>query len=102
MAVDAPTEDEKIIPLGEGYGTDPYNEQAVMSAISVIKEACEGKGHRCLIVVEPDESPFFAGFYGSPQWLHWIGGRIMRMAMDEHADSLDVSEFEWDADEGES
>lgn len=99
MAIDVPSEEQEynnIIPLGEGYGTDPYNEDAVISAIATIREACAAKGHRCLIIVEPDDSPFFAGYLGSPQWLHFIGGRVMRMAMDEHGESLDAVCFDWE------
>lgn len=97
MAVDAP-EEEKIIPLGEGYGSDPYNEDAVLVAIATIREACAQKGHRCLIVVDPDEGPFFAGFVGSPEWLHFMAGRVMRMAMDDReSDDVEMTSLDFEA-----
>lgn len=83
MAIDAP---DNVIPLADGYGTDPYNEEAVALAMATVREACASKGHRCLIVIDPVDSPYFVGYIGSVEWLHFMGGRIMRLAMDDRAD----------------
>lgn len=97
MAVSAPEDDDKIIPLGDGYGSDPYNEDAVMAAIATIREACSSKGHRCLIIVDPDDGAFFAGYSGSLEWMHFMAGRIMRMAMDEKAGSaIEMMDLEFE------
>lgn len=93
MAVNAP-EEEKIIPLAEGYGDDPYNDEAVANAIAVIREACASKGHRCLLLVDPEDGPFFAGYIGSLEWVHFMAGRLMRHVMDERQIYIELCDMD--------